>query len=67
MTEKYNARPWHLLNKDKYPRSDESIEEKRFCICEGCPSLISGVCKECGCFMKQKVKLELAYCPLGKW
>ena len=67
MDEKYNARPWHLLNKEKYPRSDESIEEKRFSICEGCPSLISGVCKECGCFMKQKVKLELASCPLGKW
>jgi hypothetical protein len=24
-------------------------------------------CKQCGCFMEFKTRLEAAKCPLGKW
>lgn len=61
------SRPWHLLNKEKHPRTPEEIANDRFTVCSGCPSLIAGVCKECGCIMKLKVQLEAATCPLGKW
>ena len=60
--------PWDLFNPEKEKLEDkESLD--RFSICEGCPKLIklTSQCKECGCFMKAKVKLKEASCPLGKW
>ena len=67
MTDEYTARPWHLLDKEKYPRIDDAVADIRYSICQDCDSLLAGVCKECGCIMKQKVKLGLASCPLEKW
>jgi hypothetical protein len=62
------TRPWDVLNPN-IPQASEDIAQNRFALCEECPSLIKATkqCKECGCFMKLKVKLELATCPLGKW
>lgn len=42
---------------------------KRWNICVDCDRLIrlTRQCKECGCFMKIKVRLRGAECPLGKW
>lgn len=65
---KKQARPWDFLNPNtQYVESDKA--EERFAICEECPKLIpiTHQCKECGCFMKAKVKLEHATCPLNKW
>jgi hypothetical protein len=47
----------------------EEIESTRYSICSNCPELIKATtqCKQCGCFMKMKVKLKEATCPLGKW
>jgi hypothetical protein len=61
------SKPWHLFNKNKHPRTADKIASDRLSICADCPSLIAGTCKECGCFMNQKVKLESATCPIGKW
>lgn len=38
-------------------------------VCATCPSLRKSLwqCKECGCFMKVKIRLVDATCPLGKW
>jgi len=62
------TRPWDLSNQNK-ERSTETDANKRYAICEACPSLlkVTHQCKECGCFMKLKVKLQQAVCPLGKW
>ena len=60
--------PLDFLNTNtKYVTKDFS--DTRFAICEACPSLIkiTSQCKECGCFMKAKVKIQSANCPLGKW
>ena len=49
----------------------DHIAELRLKICEDCPNLNKQLyqCKECGCFMKIKVKLAVAHCPLPepKW
>jgi rRNA maturation endonuclease Nob1 len=47
----------------------EEEAAKRFAICSGCDRLFkpTATCKECGCFMKVKTKLEKASCPIGKW
>jgi len=62
------TRPWDIINPNVEKVSEE-VEEKRFSICEECPELIkiTKQCKQCGCFMKMKVKLKEAKCPIGKW
>jgi hypothetical protein len=62
-----DTRPWDALNPTKY--TDEETARKRMDICEVCPRLLKPTyqCKECGCFMKVKTKLEHATCPIGKW
>lgn len=42
---------------------------KRLAICNECPSLFKATwtCKECGCFMKVKARMDWTECPLGKW
>jgi hypothetical protein len=62
------TRPWDLANPNtEYAKED--IAQTRWSICEQCPRLLKATsqCKECGCFMKIKVKLQEAVCPLAKW
>jgi hypothetical protein len=63
-----DTRPWDVLNRN-IEYASEDISSNRYAICEACPSLLklTHQCKECGCFMKIKVKLANAKCPLGKW
>ena len=60
--------PLHMLNLKNYVKESD-LSNKRFSICKECPELIklTKQCKKCGCFMKAKVMLEAASCPLGKW
>lgn len=63
-----DTRPWDLLN----PNTEYAEEEKaneRYDICKSCPELIdlTKQCKQCGCIMSLKTKLQHATCPLGKW
>ena len=62
------TRPWDIL-KPSTRYVTEEVATQRFSICEKCPSLfkVTSQCKECGCFMKVKVTLEEAVCPLSKW
>lgn len=60
--------PLDLFNPNVIKASEEKSNE-RYSICQSCPELIklTKQCKKCGCFMKAKVTLEKATCPLGKW
>lgn len=62
------TRPWDVLNPNT-PKATEEEAEHRLNICSQCPELIKATsqCKQCGCFMKVKVKLKDATCPLNKW
>lgn len=66
--EKNGVTPLDLLNPNTKPAS-EDLAFKRISICQDCDRIILAVnqCKECGCFMNLKTKLENAKCPLGKW
>ena len=61
------ARPTDLLDKENY--TSEEMSSARMSICEECPRLVKTTkqCKECGCFMRLKVKIKTAACPLSKW
>jgi hypothetical protein len=62
-----NVKPWDLINGT--PRATKEEAERRFDICKACPELVelTSTCKQCGCFMYMKTKLQPATCPLGKW
>lgn len=62
------TRPWDLVNPNTEWAS-EGVSSNRYSICQSCPELIklTKQCKQCGCFMVAKTKLEKATCPLGKW
>jgi hypothetical protein len=62
------TRPWDVLNPNTQYISEEK-SDARYEICKGCPELIklTKQCKQCGCFMALKTKLEAATCPIGKW
>ena len=60
--------PCDLLNPNtEYANEDEA--GRRYDICKSCPELIdlTKQCKQCGCIMSLKTKLQHATCPLGKW
>ena len=42
---------------------------QRWNVCMSCDRLLKATrqCKECGCFMKIKVRLRNSSCPLDKW
>jgi hypothetical protein len=55
--------PWI---KKGFKKSDQA--EYRFEICQKCEYLKeNNTCKLCGCFMKGKVTIPQASCPIGKW
>jgi len=47
----------------------KEVAQSRYDICKQCDRFIPIVCqcRECGCFMKFKVKIQNVNCPLGKW
>ena len=49
--------------------ADEEKINNRQDVCRDCNSLVKPIwtCKECGCFMKIKTRLDASVCPLGKW
>lgn len=63
-----DTRPWDFINPNTLKASEQK-QESRMDICRSCPELINLTkqCKQCGCVMPAKVKLEEAKCPLGKW
>ena len=47
---------------------DKQTAQARFEICRACPYLTNtNQCEMCGCFMKKKVQVSGASCPLNKW
>lgn len=66
--EKNGSTPLDLLN-PKTKKAEEEIVNVRLDICRACPELIkiTEQCKQCGCFMSIKTKLEISKCPIGKW
>jgi hypothetical protein len=63
-----DTRPWDIFNPATEYVVDEVFNE-RYSICKACPKFIktTSQCKECGCFMAVKAKIENAACPIQKW
>lgn len=55
------------MNNDNYFVSKYKAQE-RYNICKKCEYLLPTTnCQKCGCFMKFKVKIKVASCPINKW
>jgi len=46
---------------------DEEVLKMRWDLCSSCEFLKDGKCTECGCWMRVKLKLQMSFCPIGKW
>lgn len=66
--EKNGVTPLDFLNPQSKPATDEEAE-RRYNICQSCEHFydLTKQCKQCGCFMFAKTKLNAAKCPLGRW
>lgn len=54
-----------VLGLDKAP--DEAID-LRWAVCNRCSEMGRlGFCKQCGCYLRAKVRVASEACPLGKW
>jgi hypothetical protein len=62
------AKPMDLFN-PSIGRVIKQVAYDRYDICKACDKLnrLTKTCSECGCFMRAKVTLPNAFCPLGKW
>lgn len=54
------------------PVRDEAEVSRLMAICEVCPKFVKSCggkpkCKECGCWLKQKIPMATEECPMGKW
>lgn len=49
--------------------AENTSQKERLSICFECDSYLKqrDMCKECGCIMRMKTKLNAAKCPLKKW
>ena len=45
----------------------DSVRNNRLSECKKCDRLTLGICRECGCPVKSKVRFSDMSCPLGKW
>lgn len=59
---------WDILNPN-VPKTEDNLQKARIQICDNCERFFKPTrqCRECGCFMDIKTKLEQSYCPIGKW
>ena len=50
-------------------RADEATYQARLELCRSCESLVSGMCKECGCYVELRALKPGAQCAGGvkKW
>jgi hypothetical protein len=50
-------------------RNINVLFERRFFICQSCPYFnhFNERCTVCGCYMRAKVKVPMATCPMNKW
>ena len=59
----------HAITNNGQVFTTEEESNKRFMICEVCEfyDKIQFRCTKCGCYMKGKVKMVTAKCPINKW
>ncbi len=48
-------------------RVSSSVNINRTSICDKCEFNLGKKCEICGCFLKQKIKMNTEKCPLNKW
>jgi len=59
----------HAITNNGQVFVSEEEGNRRYALCEGCEfyDTVQFRCMKCGCFMKGKVKMVAAKCPINKW
>lgn len=53
----------YLNNLDDELKADEVLRDKRLALCKDCDYLISGMCRQCGCYVEIRAALKDKSCP----
>lgn len=58
-----------VITSDQPILASEELQKERMYHCQRCEhfSKTSKRCKQCGCFLKHKVKIQQSKCPIDKW
>lgn len=64
---KKREKRWWDLDFDRKDFVNVYEQRRRLSICKSCPFLVDGVCQECFCLMRLKVKQSDSRCPKDKW
>lgn len=58
----------YLSSLPEESRTPSEEYEKRLAVCEHCPELTNGLCKQCGCFVLYRAGILANHCPLSdRW
>ena len=57
----------YISQLDEEIKTPAEVYEERLNVCKACESLISGMCKHCGCFVEMRAAVGKNYCPYKKW
>lgn len=53
----------YIENLDEDLKVDEKLYQERLAFCRECGSLISGMCRICGCFVEMRAVMKKNSCP----
>lgn len=53
----------YIENLDKDIKVTEAVYQERLAQCKKCDSLISGMCRICGCFVEMRAVMKKNACP----
>ncbi|MBQ9123874.1 MAG: hypothetical protein IJY10_10360 [Lachnospiraceae bacterium] len=57
----------YIENLDEEMKASEELYQERLSCCKECDSLLSGMCRHCGCYVEMRAVVKKNYCPVKKW
>jgi Rieske Fe-S protein len=57
----------YIENLDEEVKASAEVYDERLSLCKQCDSLLSGMCRHCGCYVEMRAVIDKNYCPVKKW
>ena len=57
----------YIESLDEEIKASDKVYQSRLACCMECDSLLSGMCRHCGCYVELRAAVEKNACPIKKW
>ena len=57
----------YIENLDEEIKASAELYDERLSVCKQCDNLLSGMCRQCGCYVEMRAVVGKNYCPIKKW